>query len=67
MKSTTFKNSKIDVNNQINIEATSPEKVDINKLLYKLRVEEKKQKKENIVFFSLVGSVVISLGIIASL
>lgn len=67
MKSTTFKNSKIDVNNQINIEATSPEKVDINKLLYKLRAEEKKQKKENIVFFSLVGSVVISLGIIASL
>ena len=57
----------MDVNNQINIEASSSKKVEINKLLYKLRLEEKKQKKENIVFFSLVGSVVISLGIIASL
>ena len=67
MKSTTFKNSKIDVNNQINIEATSPEKVDINKLLYKLRAEEKKQKKENLVFLGVISSVIVATGIIASL
>ena len=66
IKSTTFKNSKIDVNNQINIEATSPEKVDINKLLYKLKEEEKKQKKENLIFFGLISSVIVVTGIIAS-
>ena len=42
-------------------------KVDINDLLSKVREEERKQKKENLVFFGLVASVVAITGIIASL
>ena len=42
-------------------------KVDINDLLARAREDEKKQKKENLVFFSLVASVVAITGIIASL
>ena len=42
-------------------------KVDINDLLNKVREGEKKQKKENLIFFGLVASVVAITGIIASL
>ncbi|MAV62062.1 MAG: hypothetical protein CMI80_01085 [Candidatus Pelagibacter sp.] len=42
-------------------------RVDINLLMNKVRNEEKKQKKESIVFFGLLGSVVVVTGIIASL
>tara|TARA_B110000438_G_C15323573_1_gene440575 strand:+ start:334 stop:555 length:222 start_codon:yes stop_codon:yes gene_type:complete len=42
-------------------------RVDINQLLSKVREKEKKQKKENFVFLSLIGSVVVITGIIASL
>lgn len=52
---------------KINVESTTSGKVDINKLLLKVRQEERKERKENIFLFGLVGSVVISLGIIASL
>ena len=45
----------------------SNRRVDINVLLSKVRDDEKKQKKENLVFFSLVASVVVITGIIASL
>ena len=42
-------------------------RVNINSLMSKVRAQEKKQKKENIVFVGLVGSVIVITGIIASL
>ena len=47
--------------------SSSQGRVDINDLLSKVRDDERKQKKENLVFFSLVASVVVITGIIASL
>jgi hypothetical protein len=44
-----------------------PGRVDINELMAKVRNEKKKQKKENLLFFGLVSSVIIITGIIASL
>jgi len=41
-------------------------KVDINVLMEKVRVEEKKEKKENLVFLSIIASVIIITGAIAS-
>ena len=43
-----------------------PGRVDINHLMSKVRDEEKKQRKENLIFFGLVSSVVVITGIIAS-
>ena len=45
----------------------SSERVNINNLMSKVRANHKKQKKENLVFFGLVSSVVVITGIIASL
>ena len=42
-------------------------KVDINDLLSRVREDEKKQKKENLVFFGVVASIIALTGIIASL
>ena len=42
-------------------------RVNINNLMSKVREGHKKQKKENLVFFGLIGSVVVITGIIASL
>ncbi len=42
-------------------------KVDINILLNRVRGEKKREKKENILFLSLIASVIIVTGIIASL
>ena len=42
-------------------------KVDINILLNRVRGEEKRERKENILFLSLIASVIIVTGIIASL
>ena len=42
-------------------------RVDINDLMSRVRDDEKKQKKENIVFFSLIATVIVITGIIASL
>ncbi len=42
-------------------------RVDINTLMNKVRQQEKKQKKENLIFFGLISSVVVITGIIASL
>ncbi len=50
--------------NNINVRTN---RVDINDLMSRVRDDEKKQKKENIVFFSLVASVIVITGIIASL
>ena len=46
---------------------TKSNRVDINDLMSRVRDDEKKQKKENIVFFSLIATVVVITGIIASL
>ena len=53
----------------ISIKAPSkiPGRVDINNLMSKVREEERKQKKENLVFFGLISSVIVITGIIASL
>ena len=45
----------------------SKHRVDINDLMSRVRDDEKKQKKENLVFFSLVASIIVITGIIASL
>ena len=42
-------------------------KVDINDLLNRVRDEKKKERKENLLFLGLIGSVIIVTGIIASL
>ena len=61
------------VKTQLNIEAASKspsqisKRVDINKLLSRVRSEERKQKKENLVFFGVISSVIVATGIIASL
>ena len=47
--------------------SSSNRRVDINDLLSRVRNDEKKQKKENLVFFGLVASVIVITGIIASL
>ncbi len=44
-----------------------PGRVDIKDLMSKVREKKKKQKKENLIFLGLIGSVVVITGIIASL
>ena len=65
----THKYMSVDQDNysKISNSSQSSKRVDINVLLSKVRDDEKKQKKENLVFFSLVASVVVITGIIASL
>ncbi len=41
-------------------------KVDINLLMDKVRAEKKKEKKENLIFVSLIASVILITGAIAS-
>ena len=53
--------------NKISNNSSPDRRVYINNLLSKVRDDEKKQKKENLVFFSLVASVIVITGIIASL
>ena len=43
------------------------QKVDINILLNKVRHEKKKERKENLLFFGLIGSVIVVTGVLASL
>ena len=45
----------------------SSARVNINNLMSKVREGHKKQKKENLVFVGLIGSIVVITGIIASL
>ena len=42
-------------------------RVDINDLMSKVRDEKKRQRKENLVFFGIVSSIIVVTGIIASL
>ena len=53
--------------NKINNSTSRNRRVDINDLLSRVRDDEKKQKKENLVFFGLVASVIVITGIVASL
>ena len=43
-----------------------PTKVDINVLMDRVRAEKKKEKKENLIFLSLIASVILITGVIAS-
>ena len=42
-------------------------RVDINTLMDRVRAEKKKEKKENRIFLSLIASVILFTGVIASL
>ena len=53
--------------NKVRSGSSSNSRVDINDLISRVRHDEKKQKKENLVFFSLIASVIAVNGIIASL
>ena len=52
---------------KINNNSSANSRVNINDLISRVRNDEKKQKKENLVFFGLVVSVLAITGIIASL
>ena len=52
---------------QVDLKKTPNIKVDINHLLSRVRDEKKKERKENLLFLSLIGSVIVITGIIASL
>ena len=47
--------------------ASNQQKVDINILLNRVRNEQKKERKENLLFLGLIGSVIVVTGLIASL
>ena len=46
--------------------ANKSPKVDINILMDRVRAEKKKEKKENLIFLSLIASVIVITGVIAS-
>ena len=48
------------------VQPSNKGRVDINTLILKVREKEQKEKKENLVLISLVSSVVLLTGIIAS-
>ena len=52
---------------QVELKKTPKIKVDINDLLSRVRDEKKKERKENLLFLGLIGSVIVITGIIASL
>ena len=52
---------------QTELKKTPNIKVDINDLLSRVRDEKKKERKENLLFLGLIGSVIVITGIIASL
>lgn len=52
---------------QAELKKTPNIKVDINHLLSRVRDEKKRERKENLLFLSLIGSVIVITGIIASL
>ena len=52
---------------QTKLKKTPNIKVDINDLLSRVRDEKKKERKENLLFLGLIGSVIVITGIIASL
>ena len=46
--------------------ANKSPKVDINILMDRVRAEKKKEKKENLIFLSLIAAVILITGVIAS-
>ena len=52
---------------QLEVKKTPNIKVDINDLLSKVIDEKNRERKENLLFLSLIGSVIVITGIIASL
>ena len=66
-----IESDQVKTQSNIDVASKSPSKitkrVDINKLLSRVRSEERKQKKENLVFFGVISSVIVATGIIASL
>ena len=52
--------------NKFKIQKKQDPKVDINILMDKVREEKKREKKENLIFLSLIASVVLITGAIAS-
>ena len=60
-------NNKNHLENHFEKKQNSKPKVDINQLLNRVRDEKKKERKENLLLLSLVGSVILITGIIASL
>ena len=52
---------------QVELKKTPNIKVDINDLLTRVRDEKKKERKENLLFLSLIASVIVITGIIASI
>ena len=52
---------------QVEVKKNPNIKVDINDLLSRVRDEKKKERKENLLFLGLIGSVIAITGIIASL
>jgi len=67
IKSENLNNNKTGSYNSSYHKSTYHHKVDINDLLSRARQDEKKQKKENLIFFGLIASVIAITGIIASL
>jgi len=61
-----FKTHTIDIHKK-NIAEKTKSRVDINYLLVKLRKKEKLQKTENLLYFGVVGLIIITTGIIATL
>ena len=55
-----------DLDLENHISKKKDKKVDINLLMDKVREEKKKEKKENLIFVSLIASVVLITGAIAS-
>ena len=53
--------------NKISNSRSSGRRVDINDLLSRARDDEKRQRKENLVFFGLIASIIVITGIVASL
>ena len=56
-----------DVKKVKKVERPDTLKVDINTLMDRVRAEKKKEKKENLIFLSLIASVILVTGVIASL
>ena len=55
-----------DLDLENHISKKKDKKVDINLLMDKVREEKKKEKKENLIFISLIASVILITGAIAS-
>ena len=56
-----------ELNNTSNTDTLRKTKVNINDLLYKIRSEKNKERKENYMFLGLVVGILAASGIIASL